>query len=77
MIRLKVSELRQMGRNTQGVKLINLGKKNDEIASVCKVDTEPEELEESDITGNYPDVNSEIPSPEEPENTEESDDNNK
>lgn len=74
MIRLKVSELRQMGRNTQGVKLINLGKKNDEIASVCKVDTEPEELEESDITGN---VNSENPSPEEPENTEESDDNNK
>lgn len=63
MIRLKVSELRQMGRNTQGVKLINLGKKNDEIASVCKVDTEPEELEDADIADNGFDVNPEIPSP--------------
>ena len=26
-----------MGRNTQGVRLINLAKKNDVIASVCKV----------------------------------------
>ena len=41
-IRLRVSDLRVMGRATQGVKLINLEKKNDEIASVCKVDTEPE-----------------------------------
>jgi len=35
-----------MGRNTQGVRLINLEKKNDEIASVCKVDSEPEKIEE-------------------------------
>ena len=76
MIRLKVSELRQMGRNTQGVKLINLGKKNDEIASVCKVDTEPEELEDADIADNGFDVNPEIPSPEESANTEGTDDNN-
>ena len=45
-IRLKVSDLRVQGRNTQGVRLINLEKKNDEIASVCKVDTDPEKIEE-------------------------------
>ena len=36
-IRLAVSEVRVMGRATQGVRLINLTKKNDVIASVCKV----------------------------------------
>lgn len=45
-IRLKVADLRVQGRNTQGVRLINLEKKNDEIASVCKVDTDPEKIEE-------------------------------
>ena len=37
VIRLAVSECRIMGRATQGVRLINLAKKNDVIASVCKV----------------------------------------
>ena len=37
VIRLSVAECRVMGRATQGVKLINLTKKNDVIASVCKV----------------------------------------
>ena len=37
VIRLAVSDCRVMGRNTQGVRLINLSKKNDVIASVCKV----------------------------------------
>lgn len=41
-IRIKVADLRVMGRATQGVRLINLEKKNDEIASVCKVDTASE-----------------------------------
>ena len=36
-IRLSVAECRVMGRATQGVRLINLSKKNDVIASVCKV----------------------------------------
>ncbi|PTL32618.1 DNA gyrase subunit A [Prevotella sp. oral taxon 376] len=36
-IRLAVADVRVMGRNTQGVRLINLSKKNDVIASVCKV----------------------------------------
>ncbi len=42
-IRLKVSDIRTMGRATQGVRLINLGKRNDEIASICKVESETEE----------------------------------
>lgn len=37
VIRMAVAEIRVMGRNTQGVRLINLTKKNDVIASVCKV----------------------------------------
>ena len=37
VIRLAVKEVRVMGRATQGVRLINLAKKNDIIASVCKV----------------------------------------
>ena len=36
-IRLSVAECRVMGRATQGVRLINLSKKNDVIANVCKV----------------------------------------
>lgn len=37
VIRLAVAEVRVIGRATQGVRLINLTKKNDTIASVCKV----------------------------------------
>jgi DNA gyrase subunit A len=39
-IRLKVADVRIMGRATQGVRLINLEKRNDQIGSVCKVTTE-------------------------------------
>ena len=42
-IRLKVADVRIMGRATQGVRLINLEKRNDEIGSVCKVTSETEE----------------------------------
>ncbi|MBO4806852.1 MAG: DNA gyrase subunit A [Paludibacteraceae bacterium] len=42
-IRLKVTDVRVMGRATQGVSLINLGKRKDSIASVCVVLTEDEE----------------------------------
>jgi len=42
VIRIAVSELRVMGRATQGVKLINL-KKNDQIASIAKVEHEEDE----------------------------------
>jgi len=37
LIRLRVADVRTQGRATQGVRLINLSKKNDTIASVCKV----------------------------------------
>ncbi len=39
-IRLNVADLRVMGRATQGVKLINLEKRQDAISSVCKVDSD-------------------------------------
>lgn len=48
-IRIKVADLRVMGRATQGVRLINLEKKNDEIASVCKVDTAPDEVDAEEL----------------------------
>ena len=51
-IRMAVEELRVMGRNTQGVKLINL-KGNDEIAAVAKVemDKDVEDAEEQPEEG--------------------------
>ena len=44
-IRLKVADVRIMGRATQGVRLIDLERRNDQIGSVCKVTSEPEEEE--------------------------------
>jgi DNA gyrase subunit A len=50
LIRLKVADVRVMGRATQGVRLINLAKKNDTIASVCKVTSSQEEdVEEAEV----------------------------
>lgn len=46
-IRMKLSEIRVQGRATQGVRLINLEKRNDSISSVCKVPTE--ETEEGNL----------------------------
>lgn len=55
-IRMKLSEVRVQGRATQGVRLINLEKRNDVISSVCKVPTEEEKEtmveQEEAITGN-------------------------
>ena len=74
LIRVKVADIRIMGRATQGVKLINLEKRGDEIGSICKVPTDVEEeemlaesmeAEEMDFTGvqnheeNDPDSNNE------------------
>ncbi len=60
-IRLKVKDVRVMGRATQGVRLINLGKRNDTISSVCQVttDTESEENEETAESQSLPDENNE------------------
>jgi DNA gyrase subunit A len=50
-IRMRMEDIRVMGRATQGVRLINLEKRNDEIASVCKVLSEKDEsLTEDFIT---------------------------
>ena len=43
VIRVHVSDIRVMGRATQGVRIINLEKRNDTIASVCCVEADPEE----------------------------------
>ena len=47
-IRLKVADVRIMGRATQGVRLVDLEKRNDQIGSVCKVASENEEEEVQD-----------------------------
>ncbi len=49
-IRLKVADVRIMGRATQGVRLIDLEKRNDSIGSVCKVSSEPEAENEENTT---------------------------
>ncbi len=48
-LRLPVEGIRVMGRATQGVKLIDLNKRGDKIASVCKVDSDPEEEIEDEL----------------------------
>ncbi|MES2426535.1 MAG: DNA gyrase subunit A [Bacteroidota bacterium] len=53
IIRIAISELRTMGRATQGVKLINL-KGNDEIASVAKIEHDDEEETEVEGDGTEP-----------------------
>ncbi|MBR1541290.1 MAG: DNA gyrase subunit A [Bacteroidaceae bacterium] len=63
-IRLKVADVRIMGRATQGVKLINLEKRNDEIGSVCKVMSEPEEETPEEGVNNENDIQTENPSAE-------------
>ena len=48
-LRISVADIRVMGRATQGVKLIDLNKRGDTIASVCKVDSDPEEEVEEEL----------------------------
>lgn len=47
-IRMNISDIRTMGRATQGVRLINLEKRNDQIASVCKVNRD--EMDEEELS---------------------------
>ncbi len=74
VIRLAVSECRTMGRATQGVRLINLTKKNDVIASVCKTMSSEfaEELEEKNRSksSNLQDIIQEEESEEQNEQTD-------
>lgn len=53
-IRTHISDIRVMGRATQGVKLIDIKKRNDEISSICSVISEKEE--ESVAADNETDV---------------------
>ena len=71
-LRLSVADVRVMGRATQGVKLIDLGKRGDTIASVCKVDSEPEEEVENEIEQDpeATEATTAIETPETPENLE-------
>lgn len=57
-IRMKVADLRVMGRATQGVRLINLEKRNDQIAAVCRVSSENEEEEILDSLEEQPVIES-------------------
>ncbi len=59
-IRLAVSECRVMGRATQGVRLINLTKKNDVIASVCKVMSSELEAQVEEENRMQQNVNTEV-----------------
>ncbi|MBQ8055871.1 MAG: DNA gyrase subunit A, partial [Paludibacteraceae bacterium] len=55
--RMKVTDFRVMGRVTQGVRVINLEKRKDEISSVCKVLADDEELPIDDENENSNDEN--------------------
>ncbi|MBP5457527.1 MAG: DNA gyrase subunit A [Paludibacteraceae bacterium] len=74
-IRLKVTDVRVMGRATQGVSLINLGKRKDSIASVCVVLTEEEEETLGEgvepVEGENPAAAEETPNPTTETNVEE------
>ena len=48
-IRVRVADIRTQGRATQGVRIINLDKRGDQIASVCCVDTDPDEEADTDL----------------------------
>ena len=75
-LRLKVADIRVMGRATQGVRLINLEKRNDQIGSVCKVTTEsledevPVEEAEGNIISDSTDIIDAVDSSDETQNDE-------
>jgi len=64
IIRMAISELRTMGRATQGVRLITL-KGNDEIASVAKIEHDEEEETEVDGSAENTENTDESPSTDE------------
>ncbi len=68
-LRIHVSDLRVMGRATQGVRLINLEKRGDKIASICRVPREDEE--EADVENTEtPNASNENPNADNAEVTE-------
>ncbi|MBQ9671430.1 MAG: DNA gyrase subunit A [Prevotella sp.] len=76
LIRLKVADVRVMGRATQGVRLINLTKKNDTIASVCKVmSSTDEDIQAEEITGEASEISDHSENSDYSENSESSENN--
>lgn len=68
-LRIHVADLRVMGRATQGVRLINLEKRGDKIASICRVPREEEE--EADVEdAETPNASNETPNADNAEITE-------
>ncbi|MBQ8098801.1 MAG: DNA gyrase subunit A, partial [Bacteroidaceae bacterium] len=60
-IRTSIADIRVMGRATQGVKLIDIKKRNDEISSVCSVIADQDEVVEGE--GSNPEENIEPQNP--------------
>lgn len=75
-LRLPMTEVRVMGRNTQGVRLINLTKRGDEIASACVVEhCEPEDGEQmAEVVANGDVI---PPTPETPDDSNDSENETK
>ena len=84
LIRIRVADIKIAGRATQGVRLINLDKRGDEIASVCAVPTDPEEEVEKIDGEELPELDVTAETEEEPDtepdddadDTDEADDDN-
>lgn len=79
LIRIRVSDIKVAGRATQGVRLINLEKRADEIASICPVPADPEEATETIDGEELPELSAEdlaapAEEPEADDNTDESED---
>ena len=79
-IRLALSTLRIQGRNTQGVVLINIKKRNDVISSVCKVkhveENEADENQQDEIDSDVDVQNGEIDNENQNEKNNSADENN-
>lgn len=80
-LRIRVADVSTYGRYAQGVRIINLSKREDEIASVCCVATDPEEeaeeaIENPEVLPEEPEDNTidEEPEEEEPENEDSEED---
>ena len=72
-LRIKASAIRVMGRAAQGVRLINLGRRNDSIASVCCVASDPDEEVDNEMIESQTEIIEEVIN--EPDVEEQTDDN--
>lgn len=75
-LRMKVADVRVMGRATQGVRIINLEKRNDEIASVCKVLSATDEVENISDENTTENIAGEVETPTNDANNENTTENN-